>query len=105
MLRTASKCWNRWPGAAVAPPAVPAAEWWLLVAAVLVLALLQTIFTPAYDKATTVVDKSLEGKMSDEGEQLHDDTGSIAQSSVKGAGQAKRETSFRERPHVEAYCE
>ena len=25
MLRTASKCWNRWPGAAVAPPAVPAA--------------------------------------------------------------------------------
>ena len=21
--------WNRWPGAAVAPPAVPAAEWWL----------------------------------------------------------------------------
>ena len=41
----------------------------------------------------------------DKGEQLHDDTGSIAQSSVKGAGQAKRETSLRDRPHVEAYCE
>ena len=62
MLQTASKCWNRWPGAAVAPPAVPAAEWWLLVAAVLVLALLQTIFTPAYDKPTTVVEKSLDGE-------------------------------------------
>ena len=34
-----------------------------VLAAVLVLALLQTIFTPAYDKATTVVDKSLEGEM------------------------------------------
>ena len=62
MLQTASKCWNRWPGAAVAPPAVPAAEWWLLVAAALVLALLQTIFTPAYDKPTTVVEKSLDGE-------------------------------------------
>ena len=36
---------------------------------------------------------------------LLDDTGSIAQSSVKGAGQAKRETSLRDRPHVDAYCE
>ena len=63
MLQTDSKCWNRWPGAAVAPPVVPAAERWLLVAAVLVVALPQTIFTHAYDKATTVVDKSLEGEM------------------------------------------